>query len=67
MDTIINGIPVTTDPALTPEETNRIVYKLIKDWVWEGKQLGKVELIREGKWIRICSYEQPSIQIIPYV
>ncbi|MBP2627711.1 MAG: hypothetical protein H6Q68_2422 [Firmicutes bacterium] len=66
MNTIINGIPVTTDPALSQEETIRIVSKLIKDWSWEGKQLGKVELIRDGAWIHICSYEQPCIQIVPY-
>jgi len=66
MNTMIQGISVTNDPALTLEETTRIVSKIIKDWDWEGKQLGKIELIRDGIWIRICSYEQPSIQIIPY-
>ena len=66
MNTMIQGISVTADPTLTRAETNRIVSKLIKDWAWEGKILGKIELIRDGTWIRICSYEQPSIQIVPY-
>jgi len=66
MNTIIQGISVTTDPTLTQEETIKIVSKLIKDWTWEGKKIGKVELIRDGEWIHICSYEQPSIQIVPY-
>ena len=63
---IIKGIPVTTDLTLPQEEMIRIVSKLIKDWAWEGKELGKIELIRDGAWIRICSYEQPFIQIVPY-
>lgn len=65
MHTIIHGIPVTADPALSREETDKIISGLIQDWAWEGKQLGKVELIRDGSWIRICSYEQPSILNVP--
>lgn len=66
MNTMIQGISVTTDPTLTKEETIKIVSNLIKDWTWEGKKIGKVELIRDGTWIHVCSYEQPSIQIVPY-
>lgn len=66
MNTIIKGISVTNESALPQEEAIKIVSKLIRDWAWEGKQLGKIELIRDGAWIRVCSYEQPSIQIIPY-
>ena len=67
MNTIIQGIAVTTDSALPQEETVRIVSKVIKEWDWNGKKLGKIELIRDGEWIRICSYAQPSIQILPYL
>ena len=66
MNTIINGISVTNESALPQEETIKIVSKLIRDWAPEGKQLGKIELFRDGAGIRVCSYEQPSIQIIPY-
>ncbi len=66
MNMIIKGVPVTTDLTLPQEEMNKIVSKLIKDWTWAGKELGKIELIRDGACILICSYEQPSIQTIPY-
>lgn len=67
MNTIIQGISVTADSALPQEETIKIVSKLMEDWAWEGKQLGKIEIIRDGAWIRICSYGQPSIQLVPYI
>lgn len=59
---IVFGIPVTTD--LTLEETRRIVRDLVQDWAWEGRQLGKVELIRDGQLIHVCSYEKPTVTAI---
>lgn len=67
MNTVIQGIAVTADLEMPHEETVRIVSNVIKEWDWDGKKLGKIELIRDGAWIRICSYEQPSIQILPYI
>jgi len=64
--TIIHGIPVVTDPALSREEINRIVYELVQTWAWDGRQLGKIELIRDGQLIHICSYEKPSIKFVPF-
>lgn len=63
--TIIHGIPVVADPALSREEINRIVYELVQTWAWDGRQLGKIELIRDGQLIHICSYEKPSIKLVP--
>ena len=65
MCTIIHGIPVVADPTLSREEINRIVYELVQTWAWDGRQLGKIELIRNGQLIHICSYEKPSIKLVP--
>lgn len=63
MCTIIHGIPVVADPTLSQKKTNRIVAEVIRSWNWEGRQIGKIELICDGKWVHVCSYEKPSIQI----
>jgi hypothetical protein len=62
MSLIVLGIPVTTD--LTLKETRRIVRELVQDWAWEGRQLGKVELIRDGQFVHVCSYEKPTVTAI---
>ncbi len=65
MDTIIHGVPVAADPTLSWEEINALVSELIQDWTWEGRQLGRVELIRDGQMIHICSYDNPSVTCVP--
>ena len=65
MCTIIQGIPVMVDPTLSWEEINKIVTEIIQDWAWEGRNLGKIELLSDGQLIHICSYEKPSIKLIP--
>jgi hypothetical protein len=62
MCTIIHGIPVVIDPALSWEKINEIVAELVQVWAWEGKQLGKIELISDGQLVQVYSYEKPSIQ-----
>ncbi|WP_094607696.1 hypothetical protein SPSIL_009460 [Sporomusa silvacetica DSM 10669] len=64
MCTSIHGIPVVTDPSLSREETNKLISDLIQDCAWEGRQLGRVELIRYGEWVHVCSYERPSIKLV---
>lgn len=61
----IAGIPVRADPSLSPKEIRRIVAEVLQAWTWEGRNLGKIELIRAGHWVHICSYEQPYVQLIP--
>lgn len=63
--TVIHGIPVMADPALPKEEINELISDLIQTWAWEGRQLGKVELVSDGQLIHVCSYEKPSIQYVP--
>lgn len=63
--TIIHGIPVLAAPALPREEVKEIISDLIETWAWEGRQLGKVELVSDGQLIHIYSYEKPSIQYVP--
>ncbi|MCC5468148.1 hypothetical protein [Pelosinus baikalensis] len=65
MYTIIHGIPVMADPALPREEINALISDLIQTWTWEGRQLGKVELVSDGQLIHVCCYEKPSIQYFP--
>jgi hypothetical protein len=65
MCTIIHGIPVVADPALSWEKINKIVAELVQTWAWEGRQLGKIELISDGQLVHVYSYEKPSIQFFP--
>lgn len=64
-DLTIAGIPVGADPSLSLEEIKQLVYDIVQAWAWEGRQLGKVELIRAGQWVHICSYEKPVTQLVP--
>lgn len=65
MDKTIFGIPVTADAGVSREETKRIMDELARDWAWEGRQLGKVELISDGQFVHVCSYEKPLVTVIP--
>jgi hypothetical protein len=65
MDIIIDGIPVVADPALPREKINKLVTEVTQSWSWEGRQLGRIELISDGQLIHVCSYEKPSVQIFP--
>lgn len=65
MPTIIYGVPVLADTALSWEQTNKIVTDLVQLWAWEGRQLGKIELICDKQWVHVCTYEKPSIRLIP--
>lgn len=62
--TIIHGIPVIANQALPREKINAIISDLIQTWTWEGRQLGKVELVSDGHLIHVCAYEKPSIQYV---
>ncbi|SDF52996.1 hypothetical protein [Sporomusa acidovorans] len=65
LTTIIQGIPVATDPSLLPEQINLIIAELKQDWAWEGRQVGRVEVVCSGQMIHIVSYEKPVFQCIP--
>lgn len=65
MHTIIQGIPVHADPALSSEDMNKISMDLIRSWAWEGRPLGRIELIYDKKQIHIVTYEKPSSKVIP--
>ncbi|SDE13728.1 hypothetical protein [Sporomusa acidovorans] len=65
MCTIIQGIPVMADPALSRKKINQLVCDIIKTWKWEGKELGKIELIYDGQLIHVISYEKPVVQLVP--
>lgn len=64
-DMTIAGIPVRADLSLSSEEIRQIVCEISQAWTWEGRQLGRIELIRVGQWVHICSYEQPVTQLVP--
>ena len=66
MYTIIQGVPVLADPSLSPEAIRKIAMELIQSWAWEGRSLGKIELICDKNWIHACTYEKPSTKVIPW-
>lgn len=65
MRTTIQGIPVMVDPPLPLTQINTIVTEIIQDWAWEGRNLERIELISDGQLLHICSYEKPSVKLIP--
>lgn len=65
MCTVIQGIPVKADPALSRETIHQIVSEIIRDWAWEGRSLGKIELHSNGQLVQVYSYEQPSVKLVP--
>lgn len=65
MCTIIQGIPVAADSALPENTIKRLVGELIKAWKWEGRELGRIELIFDGHIIHVFSYGKPAVQLIP--
>lgn len=62
---MIDSIPIVASSSLTNEKITMLFHEIIQSWDWDGKQLGRVEFIQEGHLIRACSYERPSISIIP--
>jgi hypothetical protein len=38
---------------------------IIHDRTWEGRQLGRVELISDGQMVHIRSYDIPPITYVP--
>ncbi|MCM0759783.1 hypothetical protein M7775_14580 [Sporomusa sphaeroides DSM 2875] len=62
---IIDNIPVEASPSLSRAEITKLLQEINRDWNWEGRQLGRVELIRDVQCVHIHAYEKPSIQIIP--
>lgn len=65
MHTIIQGVPVHADPTLSPADIRKIAIDLIQSWAWEGRPLGKIEIIYDKKKIHIITYEKPSTKVIP--
>lgn len=60
----IADITVRADISFSLEEINKLVYEIIQDSAWEGRTLGRIELIRDKQWIHVCSYEQPVTQLV---
>ena len=65
MQLSIHGIPVTTDPSLSSREISLLVSDLVQSRQWEGRELARVELIRDGNWIQVHAYDKPSVIKIP--
>jgi len=66
MHTIIQGIPIHADSALSLADIRKIVIELIQSWTWEGRPLGRIELIYDKKQIHIVTYEKPSVKVISW-
>lgn len=65
MRIIIQDVPVFADPALSKETIQQIATDLIQSWAWEGRHLGKIELICDKNWVHVCTYEKASTKLIP--
>ena len=62
---VIKDIPVSASPSLSRAEMTQLWQEISQAWTWEGRQLGRIELIRDGQWVHVCSYEKPAIQTVP--
>lgn len=65
MGNTIYGIPIIAGSGLSQSETKKIIGDLVQAWAWEGRQLGKAELISDGQFVPVCSYEKPFVTVIP--
>lgn len=60
----INSISVEASQSLSQKEVTMLFNEIVRSWNWEGKKLGRLELIRDGQWVHVYSYEKPSIKIV---
>lgn len=65
MHVTIQGIPVIVDPSIPWSKIKAIVTEVIQDWAWEGRNLERIELVSDGQLLHICTYERPSVKLIP--
>ncbi|HWR43710.1 hypothetical protein [Sporomusa sp.] len=63
--TIVQGIPVAADSSLSQDQISQLVSELKQTWTWEGRQVGRIELICAGQMIHLLAYEKPVFQCIP--
>jgi hypothetical protein len=62
---VIQGILTAADESLSWEEINKIVYECIQTLAWEGRRLGKIELISDGQLVHIITYDNLSDTAVP--
>ncbi len=62
---IVQGIPVAADCSLPQEQINQLVAELKQTWTWEGRQVGRIEIICAEEMIHLLAYEPPVSQRIP--
>ncbi len=62
---IVQGIPVAADCLLSQEQINQLVTEVKQTWTWEGRQVGRIEIIRAEEMIHLLAYEPPVFQRIP--
>ncbi|MBP2628709.1 MAG: hypothetical protein H6Q68_3420 [Firmicutes bacterium] len=66
MYAIIQGVPVFADSVLSKEKIQEIALDLIVTWTWEGRTIGKIELVCDEKGIHACMYEKACSKHIPW-
>lgn len=64
MYTVIQGIPVIADPLLSQEDISAFVSQYMRICEWEGRQIGKIELISDGQLIHVCTCDRESTSLI---
>ena len=62
---IIQGVSVAADYTIPQNKIKGLVCEIIKTWQWEGKELGRIELIRCGQMINVVTFEKPVSQVVP--
>ena len=62
--TIIQGIPVATDSALSQKHVKRLVNELKQTLAWEGRKVDRIEIRHDGQLIEVLAYEKTALQVV---
>ncbi|HWR39571.1 MAG TPA: hypothetical protein VN611_08710 [Patescibacteria group bacterium] len=62
---IIEGIPVEADPQMSPKQLRQICRNIRRAWRWEGRSLGRMEIVRQEDAFFVRIYEAPVIRVYP--
>ena len=60
----IQDIPVEADGTLSEAEIAALVGDAVLSWSWEGRCLGRIELVRQGDGVRVYTYEKPQMAFV---
>ena len=62
---IIEGIPVESNVPLPPEQLLQICRDCTQSRSWEGRRIGRLEIVRQDDSFCVRIYDMPVLQYIP--